>query len=144
MVLFPSTGDNLESKYVTFTLELLLPPSYPDELPKITFRNPRGLSEDNLTSLALRMNKKCEEIQGCSMIFELIDMGKEFLTAHNLPASECPICLLTFTELDVFFRPSCFHHVHSFCLGKYLYSVSQSWANEEHHVSCHLSNIISF
>ncbi|CAG7722771.1 unnamed protein product [Allacma fusca] len=132
MILFPSTGDDTESKYVTLTLELLLPPEYPEKRPKITFRNPRGLSEEMLHTLINNMNQKCEEIMGCSMIFELIDMGREFLTRNNRPASECPICLLSFTEFDVFFRPTCFHHVHSFCLGKYLYSVSQSLSSEDH------------
>ena len=131
MVLYPSTGDDTESKYVTLTLEIVLPSEYPDVVPKIKIRSPRGLSEEMLETLKDMMDRKCMEILGCSMIFELIDMAREFLTQNNRPASECPICLLSFHEADVFFRPSCFHHVHSFCLGKYLYSVSQNLANED-------------
>lgn len=132
MVLFPATGDDQESKYVTLTLELTLPSEYPRVSPLIRFRNPRGLSETLLDSLYRAMKECCSERLESQMIFELVDMGKEFLTINNRPASECPICLLSFTPSDTFFRSQCFHHFHSYCLGRYLQNVAAVAASGEH------------
>ena len=132
MVLYPATGDDQESKYVTLTLELTLPEDYPKVSPLIRFRNPRGLSESLLDALYRNMIQCCNERRESQMIFELIDMGKDFLTINNRPASECPICLLSFTKCDTFFRSQCFHHFHSYCLGRYLQNVMQVAANGEH------------
>lgn len=132
MKLFPATGDDQESKYVTLTLELTLPGDYPKVSPLIHFRNPRGLSEDDLESLDRNMKECCGNKLESQMIFELIDMGKEFLTINNRPASECPICLLSFTASDSFFRSQCFHHFHSYCLGRYLENVMQETESGEH------------
>ncbi|CAL8120093.1 unnamed protein product [Orchesella dallaii] len=132
MILFPATGDDLESKYVTLTLELTLAFDYPKVSPQIRFRNPRGLSETMLDTLYRNMKECCAERLESQMIFELIDMGKEFLTMNNRPASECPICLLSFTPCDTFFRSHCFHHFHSICLGRYLQNVMQVAASGEH------------
>lgn len=132
MVLYPATGDDQESKFVTMTLELTLPAEYPKVSPHIRFRNPRGLSESLLDSLYRSMQEVCNERLEYQMIFELIDMGKEFLTTNNRPASECPICLLSFTSCDIFYRSQCFHHFHSFCLGRYLQNVTQVAASGDH------------
>jgi len=136
MVLFPATGDDLESKYVTLTLELTLAPDYPKVSPHIRLRNPRGLSETMLDTLYRNMKECCAERLESQMIYELIDMGKEFLTMNNRPASECPICLLSFAPCDIFFRSQCFHHFHSNCLGRYLQNLMQVAASGEH-VSSH-------
>lgn len=132
MVLFPATGDDQESKYVTLTLELTLPPTYPKVSPVVRFRNPRGLSETLLDSLYRNMMQVCHERLESQMVFELIDMGKDFLTSNNRPASECPICLLSFTSCDIFFRSHCFHHFHSYCLGRYLQNLMQVAASGDH------------
>lgn len=132
MVLFPATGDDQESKYVTLTLELTLLPDYPKVSPLIRFRNPRGLSESLLDTMYRRMTQCCAERLESQMVFELIDMGKEFLTINNRPASECPICLLSFTSCDMFFRSQCFHHFHSYCLGRYLENVMKVAASGDH------------
>lgn len=130
MVLYPATADDEESRYVTLTLELTLPPSYPKQSPNIVFRNPRGLNEDMLDDLMKCMKERCEEKKESQMVYELIDMGQEFLTKNNRPASECPICLLSFTEFDVFYRTKCFHHFHSKCLGNYLQNLANSFKEE--------------
>jgi len=135
MVLFPATGDDEESRYVTLTLEISLCKNYPMVPPQIVFRNPRGLNDDMLDDLMKAMKEKCEESIGSQMIYELIDMGKEFLTRNNRPASECPICLLSFTEFDVFYRSDCFHHFHSYCLGHYLKNILDAAPENEPSVS---------
>lgn len=123
MVLYPSTGDDETSRHVTITLEFVLPEKYPDVLPVISFRNPRGLSEVKLVDLQVTVVKKSEELIGSSMMFQIRDIVQDFLTGNNRPASECPICLTSFTDFDVWYRTDCFHHYHSKCLGTYLQNV---------------------
>ncbi|OXA63133.1 E3 ubiquitin-protein ligase RNF25 [Folsomia candida] len=127
MILYPATADDEESRYVTLTLELILPQSYPKCPPKILFRNPRGLNDSMLDDLMKTMKARCEDRLESQMIYELVDMCKEFLTKNNRPASECPICLFSFTEFDVFYRTRCFHHFHSQCLGSYLKNLAATF-----------------
>jgi len=126
MVLFPATGDDKDSRYVTLTLDFHLNQHYPTCPPAIKVRNPRGLNDIMLDDLVKLMREKSIEWVESQMIFQLIDMAKEFLTCNNRPASECPICLSGFTQFDVFFRSSCFHYFHSFCLGNYLNSCANN------------------
>ncbi len=108
--------------------------SYPKNPPKIVFRNPRGLNDTMLDDLMKAMKQRCEDRLDSQMVYELIDMCKEFLTKNNRPASECPICLFSFTEFDVFYRTRCFHHFHSQCLGSYLKNLTTA-SKEEDNVS---------
>jgi len=133
MLLFPATGDDTELRYVKLTLEFLLGRDYPESLPKIIFRNPRGLSEDQLEILLQDLVKSSQEMIGSPMLFQLIDTVKDFLTTNNRPASECPICLMSFTDFDVFYTPSCYHHFHSRCLGIHLQNIVDTY-NETNEV----------
>lgn len=100
--------------------------------PSLQIRNPRGLSEKQLDHLRVEMRRRCQELEGCPVAFELLDLGREYLTANNVPrASPCPICLEPFegpsksgTETSessgTFCKTPCFHHFHKVCLGRYL------------------------
>ena len=64
-------------------------------------RNPRGLDEAAVAGLLADMNARspckyhllhslsfdtrCEEYCGCPVLFELIEMAREFLTKRNVP-----------------------------------------------------------
>lgn len=145
MILYPATADDEESRYVTLTLELILPQSYPKCPPKILFRNPRGLNDSMLDDLMKTMKARCEDRLESQMIYELVDMCKEFLTKNNRPASECPICLFSFTEFDVFYRTRCFHHFHSQCLGSYLKNLAATFKETDNvSIDIHLKIICRF
>ena len=66
------------------------------------------------------MKTRCEEYTGCPVMFELIEMAREFLTARNVPVVRCIICLNNIQEEDVFMKTECLHFFHKHCLGRYI------------------------
>ena len=79
------------------------------------------MSDEQFEEISHLMQLKCEEFLGSPVIFELLDLGREYLTRSNIPKSApCSICLYSFDDNDVFCKTKCFHHFHSVCLGRYL------------------------
>ena len=79
------------------------------------------MSEDQVEEIKTQMGSKCEDFQGSPVLFELLDLSREYLTRSNIPnAAPCSICLYTFEEQDIFCKTKCFHHFHSYCIGRYL------------------------
>ena len=122
----PLTASEQEKQYVSLTLVVLLPPGYPSVPPKLEVRNPRGLEETAVTGLLRDMEARCEEYTGCPVMFELIEMAREFLTARNVPVVRCIICLNNIQEEDVFMKTECLHFFHKHCLGRYITSMQVS------------------
>lgn len=82
-------------------------------------RNPRGLSDLKLEQLMSGLRSRCSELLGDPVIFELIEICREFLTDNNVPACQCAICLMDIADGDDFVKTDCYHYFHSLCLGRY-------------------------
>ncbi|XP_071988133.1 E3 ubiquitin-protein ligase RNF25 isoform X2 [Engystomops pustulosus] len=119
ITLHPTTGEDHESQYVRLTLQLSLPPLYPDEPPEISVTHPRGLCDEQIDSIIGDLRRTAAQSRGCPVLYALIEKGKELLTASNLPRGHCVICLYEFQEDDSLTKTQCFHHFHSYCLGRY-------------------------
>lgn len=118
--LHPATADNTSEQYVCLTLVINLPPNYPNDLPEIIIRNPRGLSDEDLERIKSDLHSKASDSKGNAMLFELIELAKEHLTTGNTPRCACAICLYNFSEDDVFTKTDCYHYFHSHCLSRYV------------------------
>lgn len=121
-VLHPSTGDDVEQQYVCVTLVVKLTPGYPDSIPEVTLRNPRGLDDDILANIHVQIREKIADCLGSPVIFELIELIRDCLTECNLPSGQCMICLFGFCKGDHFVRTQCYHYFHSHCLALHLIS----------------------
>ena len=121
VVVVPATAQNIDEQHVKVTLQVILPSGYPDRCPTVNLRNPRGIDEEVLRNMNKDISRKCEEFLGCPIIYELIEVVRENLTANNTPSCPCAICLFHFTDNDQFTKTPCFHYFHSYCLGRYLY-----------------------
>uniref|UniRef100_A0A6J0TND5 E3 ubiquitin-protein ligase RNF25 n=1 Tax=Pogona vitticeps TaxID=103695 RepID=A0A6J0TND5_9SAUR len=119
ITLHPATAEDQDSQYVCFTLVLSLPPQYPDEVPKISIRNPRGLSDEQIQKISLMLQSVAQAQLGTAMLYELIEKGKEILTDNNIPHGQCVICLYGFQENEAFTKTLCYHYFHSHCLASY-------------------------
>jgi E3 ubiquitin-protein ligase RNF25 len=71
---FPSTADDALQQYVCLTLVVELPPGYPDVVPIVLLRNPRGLDESVLGRIDKEAKEKCESYHGQAVIYELIEV----------------------------------------------------------------------
>ncbi|XP_072024775.1 uncharacterized protein [Amphiura filiformis] len=120
VTLHPSTADNADLQYVCLTLILTLSTQYPDELPDIAIKNPRGISDEQLTNIKSQLQELASEQKGSAMLYELIEVAKEALTHNNTPHGQCVICLEDFKEGEAFTKTACYHHFHCDCLGRYI------------------------
>ena len=78
-----------------------------------------------MEALLHQLCERRDEYLGSLVIFELIDMCREFLTENNKPASKCAICLLDIVDADSFVKTVCYHYFHSCCLGQYVKSAME-------------------
>ncbi|BES95504.1 RWD [Nesidiocoris tenuis] len=126
----PWTALDTETQYVRLTLQVSLPPGYPDVPPEVNLANPRGLDDSLLTSLHKEIAEKCTQNLGQSVIYEIYEIVKEGLTASNRPSVPCCICLYGFRQADQFIKTDCYHYFHSHCLAGHL-SASENIFKEE-------------
>jgi len=126
----PWTALDTEQQYVRVTLEVSLPKGYPDVKPKVSLSNPRGLEDSLLVTIMNDVNEKCDQNLGQPVIFEIIEVIKERLTASNMPCCPCCICLYGFRQGDHFTKTDCYHYFHSHCLAGHL-TASENIFREE-------------
>ena len=143
----PLTASEQEKQYVSLTLVVKINQGkicnycdlvitiqcsgYPNTAPSLGIRNPRGLEESAVTSLLAEMNSKCEEYLGCPVMFELIEMSREFLTVRNVPVVRCIICLYNIQEEDQFMKTECLHFFHKHCLGRYITNMQDAYDEQK-------------
>ncbi|KAK7862256.1 hypothetical protein R5R35_008133 [Gryllus longicercus] len=130
-VVFPATADDAMRKYVCVTLVVELPEGYPDKTPNVMLRNPRGLDDTVLEKIQVDIKEKCSDYTGQPVIYELIELVKEHLTASNLPSCQCAICLYGFSEGDQFTKTECYHYFHSYCLASHVVNTEKSFKEEQ-------------
>ncbi|XP_054614380.1 E3 ubiquitin-protein ligase RNF25 isoform X2 [Dunckerocampus dactyliophorus] len=119
LVLYPSTAEDSGSQFVRLTLTLTLDEQYPCSSPHISIHNPRGLSDDKLSSVHKCLQMEAESCVGSPVLYQLIEKAKEILTDSNIPHGNCVICLYGFKEGETFTKTRCYHYFHSHCLGRY-------------------------
>ncbi|XP_051904812.1 E3 ubiquitin-protein ligase RNF25 isoform X2 [Hippocampus zosterae] len=119
LVLYPSTAEDCGSQFVRLGLTLTLDDQYPCSSPVISIHNPRGLSDDKLSSLQRSLELEAESCVGSPILYQLIEKAKEILTESNIPHGNCVICLYGFKEGESFSKTRCYHYFHSHCLGRY-------------------------
>uniref|UniRef100_A0A4W6DFK2 E3 ubiquitin-protein ligase RNF25 n=1 Tax=Lates calcarifer TaxID=8187 RepID=A0A4W6DFK2_LATCA len=113
LVLYPSTAEDSVSQFVRLTLTLTLDQQYPSSSPAISIHNPRGLSDDKLSSVQKCLQLEAQSCLGSPVLYQLIEVS-------NIPHGNCVICLYGFKEGETFTKTSCYHYFHSHCLGRYV------------------------
>ncbi|XP_010358552.2 E3 ubiquitin-protein ligase RNF25 isoform X2 [Rhinopithecus roxellana] len=125
ITLHPATAEDQDSQYVCFTLVLQVPEEYPHEVPQISIRNPRGLSDEQIHTILQALGHVAKAGLGAAMLYELIEKGKEILTDNNIPHGQCVICLYGFQEKEAFTKTPCYHYFHCHCLARYIQHMEQ-------------------
>ncbi|XP_027797643.1 E3 ubiquitin-protein ligase RNF25 [Marmota flaviventris] len=125
ITLHPATAEDQDSQYVCFTLVLQVPVQYPQEVPQISIRNPRGLSDEQIHKISQALGHVAKAGLGTAMLYELIEKGKEILTDNNIPHGQCVICLYGFQDKEAFTKTPCYHYFHCHCLARYIQHMEQ-------------------
>ncbi|KAG6930228.1 ring finger protein 25, partial [Chelydra serpentina] len=139
ITLHPATAEDQDSQYVCFTLVLSVPPQYPNEVPKISIRNPRGLSDEQIQKISQTLGHVAEAGLGTAVLYELIEKGKEILTDNNIPHGQCVICLYGFQEREAFTKTPCYHYFHSHCLARYAQHMEEEIHGQQEEREQHLA-----
>jgi len=139
--ILPLTEGEQEKQYVSLNLVVSLPEEYPSCPPTLGVRNPRGLDEAAVAGLLADMNARCEEYCGCPVLFELIEMAREFLTKRNVPVVRCIICLFSLQELDEITKTECLHFFHKHCLGRYITNMQETYKEQKEELLAQNSNV---
>ncbi|KAK6625488.1 hypothetical protein RUM43_005786 [Polyplax serrata] len=128
---FPATASDHSSQYVRVTLIFSLPVGYPDVMPTVDLKNPRGLDDSVLKIMKKDIETKMENLIGEPVVFEIIEVVRERLTESNLPSCHCVICLYGFSESDQFIKTQCYHYFHSYCLVCHLKTSERIYKEEQ-------------
>ncbi|XP_055967747.1 E3 ubiquitin-protein ligase RNF25 [Sorex fumeus] len=131
ITLHPATAEDQDSQYVCCTLLLQVPAQYPHEVPLISIRNPRGLSDEQIHKISQALSHVATAGLGTAMLYELIEKGKEILTDNNIPHGQCVICLYGFQEKEAFTKTPCYHYFHCHCLARYIQHMEQELQRRE-------------
>ncbi|XP_048770535.2 uncharacterized protein LOC125676746 isoform X2 [Ostrea edulis] len=136
--LHPSTGDEVEKKYVCITLELQPTQMYPHDIPSIDIKYPRGIGEEEVNRLQTSLMTLATELQGGPMLYDLIELAKESLTEGNVPHCPCTICYEHFHKGEEFTKTTCYHYFHCQCLSRYIKHVLENIEQENQSCPTHL------
>uniref|UniRef100_A0A8C0VZQ5 E3 ubiquitin-protein ligase RNF25 n=1 Tax=Castor canadensis TaxID=51338 RepID=A0A8C0VZQ5_CASCN len=101
ITLHPATAEDQDSQYVCFTLVLQVPVQYPYEVPQISIRNPRGLSDEQIHKISQALGHVAKAGLGTAMLYELIE------------------------EKEAFTKTPCYHYFHCHCLARYIQHMEQ-------------------
>ncbi|KAL7298279.1 hypothetical protein TKK_0008630 [Trichogramma kaykai] len=87
--LWPQRNTSLEGKleiHAQVDLKVECGPNYPNDVPKLSFQNAKGVSDKNLDKLLSKLYELAEQKKGSVMIFDLCQVVQSFLSPFNKPA----------------------------------------------------------
>ena len=75
---------NADEAHVSCYLDWTLPDNYPDSPPGLQVRNNKGLNDKWLQELQSKLTNAASDMTGAPMIFNLVEMSREWLTERNI------------------------------------------------------------
>ena len=124
----PSTADDKTKQFVFVKLKVLIPAKYPLVPPSWTIVNSRGLSDELLAGMLSEAKQVSEMKTGHSMLYEVIEHLKVYITEQNKPSESCCVCMSDFEEVSErdpvksYTKTDCFHYFHLACFACYTQS----------------------
>lgn len=82
----PTVGADTDRQYVCITLQVCPTAGYPDAVPIVHLRNPRGLADHSINEIDAAVRQKLGESVGMPVVFDLIEVIRDRLTESNLPS----------------------------------------------------------
>ena len=116
----PSTADDKTRQFVFVKLKVVIPIDYPTVSPIWTTLNSRGLNDEILNNLITEAKLLSEGKLGHSMLYEVIEHLKVFLTQQNTPSEACCVCMCEFDLDQGYTKTNCFHFFHLSCFASYV------------------------
>ena len=127
----PSTADDKTKQFVFVKLKVIVPIDYPNVSPIWSTLNSRGLSDEILNSLLTEARFVSQGKVGHSMLYEVIEHLKVFLTQQNRPSEACCVCMCEFDLDQEYTKTNCFHFFHLSCFSSFVSLELQSIHSKE-------------
>ena len=116
----PSTADDKTKQFVFVKLKVVIPTDYPSVSPIWSAINSRGLNDELLNNLLTEARLISENKIGHSMLYEVIEQLKVYLTEQNKPSEACCVCMCEFDTDHQYTKTDCFHFFHLACFASYV------------------------
>ena len=116
----PSTADDKTKQFVFVKLRVIIPIDYPNVSPIWSTLISRGLNDDILNNLLTEARQVSEGKIGHSMLYEVIEHLKVFITQQNKPSEACCVCMCEFDLDQEYTKTNCFHFFHLSCFSSYV------------------------
>nr|CAI5829716.1 unnamed protein product [Callosobruchus analis] len=85
----PQQGSvGMQDIYATIDLHIVCDGKYPENCPRISLENSKGLSQTTVAELQVLLEQKAKDLKGEEMIFQLAQCVEEFLHRHNKPTTK--------------------------------------------------------
>ncbi|CAF0715040.1 unnamed protein product [Brachionus calyciflorus] len=124
VLIYPPNSENEEDnkKNIILTLIIKFSKNYPNEIPKFEFKNVKGIIDQDIKEINVRITEIAAKNIGEHMLFEIIQDIKDFLNSYgNVPKScKCSICLNNFEDGTKVTHLDCYHYFHTSCLSTFL------------------------
>lgn len=131
-------AEDAEPICVECRLQLQLPPDYPGASPGaslamlrvdavldlkssvtppgVTVLDPRGLSDRQHAEIEAALRAEAELLEGCQMVYALVERAKALLAEHETPEGDCCICAEPLAARP-YMRTQCYHAFHKDCFA---------------------------
>ncbi|KAL1190894.1 hypothetical protein V5N11_025638 [Cardamine amara subsp. amara] len=119
----PRTAEISSQQFVEAVVRIQASSKYPDEPPRISLIESKGLDDQRQKHLIGIVQEKASQLSSSLMLVELCEEAAERLTIMNHPDGDCPLCLYPLFPEDGWSKEmpfmklmSCFHCFHCECI----------------------------
>lgn len=119
----PRTAEISSQQFVEAVVRFQAGSKYPDEPPRISLIESKGLDEQRQKLLIGIVQEKASQLSSSLMLVELCEEAVERLTIMNHPEGDCPLCLYPLfpedggsKQMPFMKLMSCFHCFHCECI----------------------------
>jgi len=124
MTVNPMTAGDESSQYSCFDILIKTQISgYPETVPaKFEILKSASLTDSTRVSLCQELHEIINErnSEGEICVYDVLNAGFEWITEHNLPETECSICLDMLNDGGKIVRTDCYHFFHVECLSDHV------------------------
>jgi len=127
MTITPQTAGDVSCQYSLFDIVVKCSMKYPCESrAEVCIAKSAGLTDQTSKQLLSELSEITKEHleDEAICVFQIFDHCSEFITEHNIPETECSICLDLLDESII--RTDCYHFFHIECLAEYIENEKKS------------------
>ncbi|MFH4978955.1 hypothetical protein AB6A40_005664 [Gnathostoma spinigerum] len=102
-------------------VEIRITEEYPAKSPEVFFRQPRGITEGNISTVHSMVYDYLKEHVGLPVLYDTFQIVQSFLEkCQDIPSATCPVCFNNFDATTPSLCTDCDHFIHRSCFREYI------------------------